>query len=65
MDDKTVVFVETDEGFAAKPVRLGQTGTTYVEILSGLEPGQRYVTRGGFTLKAELSKGAFGEGHAH
>jgi hypothetical protein len=28
-------------------------------------PGTRYAKNGAFTLKAQLSKGAFGDGHAH
>jgi len=64
-EDKTVVFVRTDEGFEPKPVELGEQNGTTVEIISGLAPGQTYVTKGAFTLKAQLSKGAFGEGHNH
>ena len=36
-----------------------------VEVLDGLEPGEKYVTKGGFTLKAELQKEQFGDGHGH
>jgi cobalt-zinc-cadmium efflux system membrane fusion protein len=36
-----------------------------MEILSGLKPGTRYAKSGAFTLKAQLSKGAFGDGHGH
>jgi cobalt-zinc-cadmium efflux system membrane fusion protein len=36
-----------------------------VEIRSGLAPGERYVSQGGFTLKAELSREQFGDGHGH
>jgi cobalt-zinc-cadmium efflux system membrane fusion protein len=65
LDGKSIVFVDTGEGLTARPVRIGRTGPDRVEILSGLDPGERYVRRGGFTVKAELSKGAFGDGHAH
>lgn len=64
-EDKTVVFVRTDKGFEPKPVELGRKNEATVEILSGLEPRQTYVTDGSFTLKAQLSKGAFGDGHNH
>lgn len=60
-----VVFVETDEGFAPEPVTLGRSGDVNVEVLAGLDAGERYVSAGGFTLKAELEKGAVGHGHAH
>ena len=62
---RNVIFVRTDEGFEPQPVEIGQQNATHVEILSGLEAGQTYVTQGAFTLKAQLSKGAFGDGHDH
>ena len=63
--DRLSVFVKTDEGFEPKPVTLGRSTEMYAEVTKGLQPGQRYVTKGAFTLKAELGKGAFGDGHAH
>lgn len=67
LEDKSVVFVEADngEGFEPSPVHLGQVDSTNVEILKGLENGQRYVVEGGFFLKADLQKENFGDGHAH
>jgi cobalt-zinc-cadmium efflux system membrane fusion protein len=65
LDEHTVVFVETDVAFEARAVTLGRAGGQLVEVLSGLAPGERYVRRGGFTLKAELGKAALGDGHAH
>jgi len=64
-ENKTVVFVQTDEGFVPQPVELGRENGTSVEVLSGLMPGQIYAVEGSFTLKAQLSKGAFGDGHNH
>ncbi|NOX38315.1 MAG: efflux RND transporter periplasmic adaptor subunit [Calditrichaeota bacterium] len=64
-EDQTVVFVKTAEGFVPRPVELGRENDLYVEVLSGLEPGEAYVTKGGFTLKAELMKEAFSGGHGH
>jgi cobalt-zinc-cadmium efflux system membrane fusion protein len=65
VEDQTVVFIETAEGFEPQPVSIGRTSQTHVEIAAGLHPGQRYVAEGAFTLKAQLSKGAFGDGHGH
>jgi len=65
IEDEVSVFIETNEGFEPHPVGIGRRNDTHVEIVSGLAAGQRFVTRGGFTIKAELSKGAFGEGHGH
>ena len=44
---------------------MGRVNHTSVEIIHGLEQGQTYVSKGGFTLKSELQKGSFGEGHSH
>lgn len=65
LEGETVVFVKTDEGFEPKSVVTGRSDETGVEIVSGLEPGWKYVSKGAFTLKAQLSKSAFGEGHSH
>jgi len=65
IDDQPSVFIKTREGFEPKPVHIGKTNEFSVEILSGLKSGQAYVSRGGFTLKAQLAKGSFGDGHGH
>jgi len=46
-------------------VELGQRDSSMVEILSGLSLGEQYVSKGGFTIKAELGKESFGGGHDH
>ncbi len=65
LDQHTVVFVETDGAFEAREITVGRTGGDLIEVLEGLRSGERYVSIGGFTLKAELGKDAFGDGHAH
>lgn len=61
-----VVFIKTKEGFQPRPVQLGAQGRAQVEVLSGLTPEQEYVAEKGFTLKAEMEKGAFAaHGHSH
>ncbi len=64
-DDESVIFVQTPAGFEPRPVHTGRRNHGFVEILSGLEPGERYVAKGAFSLKAELGKDAFGDGHGH
>lgn len=64
-EGRPVVFVQDEDGFEPRPVELGRQQASRVEILSGLEAGQIYVSKGAFTLKAQLSKGAFGDGHNH
>ena len=63
--DQISVFVESEEGLEPQPVTIGRSNETHVEIISGLHPGQHYVARGSFTLKAQLSKSAFDSGHQH
>lgn len=65
IEGKNVVFIKTAEGFEPQKVVIGRKDSTGVEITSGLDPGQTYVTKGAFTLKAQLAKGSFGDGHAH
>ncbi len=64
-ENKTVVFVKTEKGFKPVPVVTGRRFGKKVEILSGLSQGQAYVSKGAFTIKAQLSRGAFGDGHNH
>lgn len=65
MEEAVVVFIETPAGFEPHPISIGRTNQTHVEVLDGLQPGQRFVAEGAFTLKAQLSKGDFGDGHGH
>lgn len=65
IDNKTCVFIETERGFSPESVTVGRTNKENAEITSGLKPGLWYVAKGAFTLKAQLSKGAFGDGHSH
>jgi cobalt-zinc-cadmium efflux system membrane fusion protein len=65
IDGQSVVFVETEHGFKPRSVEAGRIGKDHVEIMSGLEAGENYVSQGGFTIKAALAEESFGEGHAH
>jgi cobalt-zinc-cadmium efflux system membrane fusion protein len=57
IEGKATVFVQTPEGFEARPVTLGRANEAHVEVLSGLESGERYAATDTFILKAELAKG--------
>ena len=65
VEGRVCVFVETEEGFAPRPVTVGRRADDLIEITTGLQAGDTYVARGGFTLKAELEKASFGDGHNH
>jgi Cu(I)/Ag(I) efflux system membrane fusion protein len=51
---KKVVFLALPDGkFQPRELRLGATGPDYVEVLSGLEAGDRVVTRANFLIDSE------------
>lgn len=62
-ENKTVVFMRSGDGFKPQPVQIGRSNEKFAEITAGLTPGEVYVASGGFTLKAELQKEAFGDEH--
>jgi cobalt-zinc-cadmium efflux system membrane fusion protein len=61
--DWDVVFLAAEDTFEAQPVELGRRDGAYVEIVSGLAAGQRYVAAGSFILKADAGKS--GATHDH
>jgi cobalt-zinc-cadmium efflux system membrane fusion protein len=63
VENQTVVFVAEDDKFEKRVVVLDQSSQTHSGVKSGLKPGERYIAKGAFVLKAELSKGT-GE-HEH
>jgi cobalt-zinc-cadmium efflux system membrane fusion protein len=64
--EQAVVFVpDGPNRFKPMAVFTGESSAKEVEILRGLEPGAKFVVRGAFILKSELSKESLGEGHAH
>lgn len=63
LQDMDVVFIQQGDMFEATPVELGEQDDHFVEIRSGLKPGQRYVSENSFFLKAELGKN--GASHEH
>ncbi|VAW38666.1 Cobalt/zinc/cadmium efflux RND transporter, membrane fusion protein, CzcB family [hydrothermal vent metagenome] len=65
VEERVSIFVQTEGGFEPRAVKTGKEDKTQVEITSGLKPGERYVMKGAFMLKAQASKGAFESGHSH
>jgi cobalt-zinc-cadmium efflux system membrane fusion protein len=58
-----VVFVKFGDIYEARPVEIGLSTPEWVEIRSGLAPGSEYVTKGSFTIKADILK--HGATHDH
>lgn len=63
----SVVFVMTGgESFERRQVRLGARDGDWVEVLEGLTPGSRVVSRGAYLVKlAATGTAQIGHGHAH
>ena len=61
--DWQVVFVRYGDWFEARPLKLGRTDGQWVEVLSGLGPGERYAAANSFAIKAEIGK--LGATHDH
>lgn len=53
-----VVFISVDNEFEATPVQVGRQNKEWVEIKSGLQSGDFYVSENSFILKGELEKSA-------
>lgn len=55
VDGKPTVFVEVGErAVMPRTIEVGAQGPDLVEVVKGLEPGERIVTEGVFALKSEL-----------
>ena len=61
--NKSVVFVQYDDQYEARPIVLGRADDKFAEVLKGLSAGERYVTKNSYVLKAELGKA--GMSHEH
>lgn len=55
-EDNQVVFVLEGETYEPRMVTLGKSDPFLTEILSGLEPGERYVVANSYLIKADLEK---------
>ena len=67
LDGKKYIFIKDEHDFEPSFVRLGQSNTGFVQILSGLAPGQEYVTKGAFALKSKIATSTLDShaGHGH
>lgn len=59
----TVVFSQHGELYQARPLELGRRGGGFVEVLKGIEAGERYVVDNSFLVKADIGKS--GASHDH
>ena len=62
MNGHSIVFVASGEDkFHTRPVETGPRAGSAIAILSGLNAGDRVVTRGAFLLKSEMLKSTLTE----
>jgi RND family efflux transporter MFP subunit len=64
INDRTIVFMPKEGApghFVARDVELGGVAGGYQRVISGLQAGERVVSKGGFALKTQLMKGELGE----
>ncbi len=63
IEGKPVVFVRENKGFEPRTVKTGKSDGSHVEIVAGLQAGERFASDGSFLLKAEAGKGEAGHEH--
>lgn len=61
--DRNVVFVTDGHAFQAMPVELGRHDSQYIEVLSGIQAGDKYVAKHSYIIKADIEKA--GASHDH
>lgn len=63
--DRRVVYIAEEGGkYEEVAVETGRVSGDQIEVVSGLEPGAKIVTKGGFVLKSEKTKSEL-KGHEH
>jgi len=56
IEEKSVVFVQEGDGFEAREIESGEQDGQWIEIISGVAPGEKYAAKNSFVLKAQLAK---------
>ena len=66
LGERTVVFLaeaNTPGHFKVRAIEVGGESNGFIRVLNGLKVGERVVTNGSFTLKAQLQKGEMEDDH--
>lgn len=61
--DFTVVYAKVDDTYEVRMLKLGRKTSEWTEVLSGIEPGEVYVTDNAFLIRADVEKS--GAAHDH
>jgi multidrug efflux pump subunit AcrA (membrane-fusion protein) len=64
---RPIAFALIDgENFQRRDLRIGIRDRGFVQVISGIEPGERVAAKGAYAVKlSSLSPAAFGHGHGH
>jgi cobalt-zinc-cadmium efflux system membrane fusion protein len=63
LNEETVVFGRYGAYFEARPITLGRRDDKYVEVLEGLNVGEKYAAANSYLIKADIGKA--GASHEH
>ncbi|OYW46378.1 MAG: HlyD family secretion protein [Sphingomonadales bacterium 32-68-7] len=61
--DFTVVFAQVGNTYEVRMLELGTRNPEWTEVLGGIKPGQAYVAKGSYVIKADIEKS--GASHDH
>ncbi|MGS0758189.1 efflux transporter periplasmic adaptor subunit, partial [Roseateles sp. GG27B] len=61
--DWQVVFGRYGQQFEARPLELGRSDGRFVEVIKGLQAGERYAAKNSYLIKADIGKS--GASHDH
>lgn len=56
VNENTVVFGRYGESFEVRPIEIGRRDNKYVEVLHGINSGEKYAAQNSYLVKAELGK---------
>jgi cobalt-zinc-cadmium efflux system membrane fusion protein len=62
-EDNQVVFVQHDDEYTPRAVKLGMSDGTRVEVIEGLTQGESVVATNSYLIKADLEKSEAGHDH--
>jgi cobalt-zinc-cadmium efflux system membrane fusion protein len=63
IEDTSVVFVKHGERYEGRPVTVGRNQGEWVEIVSGLQAGEHYVSKNSFLIKSDILKASAEHDH--
>ena len=56
MEGKVVVFVQNGNRYKMRPIKVGLSDQEWTEVRDGLQPGEIYVSKNSFLIKADIGK---------